>query len=402
MAAPTSDEYLRILSIAVFASLAPGSSTLSLFDPDTNQLCEFRLQKISGPLDTPSLDSSYGSTATSCASRSGTRSSSGSPFSNASLRKPRSASLDSRLRSDLLNRLLLTGSSVYRAPHLDKRTTYPIARLPPLSVRVRGDGTPPSFWDDSLSSETTALSLAPTPVKRLFRNPNVGNPNTPTSSSGGSSAAGSSQPVGLGFSDLFGQNGTPFDGLGSLPRQTSTPHRVCTSPADGPLLWTSAEGPSPSSEGSRGSLNASTSPGEFFREAARRALFSRKVDAVATPDASFIEMRSPPGAPAHRGTVWRPQSASLPARPAAEEDVFFSKPIRVPGSLAPQGAISRGSCRASRGYKAKDQLSRDGSDGSGVVGAWSVPSSPRGSMTAEWVALEKGRIGEERRPAWKP
>ncbi|KAI9068899.1 hypothetical protein FKP32DRAFT_1560770 [Trametes sanguinea] len=374
MATPSTDEYLRILSIAIFASLTPGTSTLSLYDPNTGELCEYRVQKVSRPLDTPSLDTSSDSIGISGSSTQGT---SYSPLAGASQRKPRSLSLDAKLRSDLLNKLLLTGSSVHRASYLEKGSIYPASRLSSLSVRVRGDGTPPSLWNDSQSSDATALSLAPTPVRKLFHGAATRNAHTPASSSAGSSSSGSTRVVGLGFSDLFQEDGTLFDGLGSLPRQTSTPHRSYISPGAPRLMWTAER--DQDSDGSRGSVSSSTSAGDFFREAAQG-------------------MRSPPGAPAHRGTAWRPQSVTLPARPE-EDDVFFSQPVRVPGSLT-QGIVRRASSKG-RGSRVNDRKWRGEEE---ATRPSSAAGSTRGSlqMTAEWVALEKERCAGERRPAWKP
>ncbi|KAI0333398.1 hypothetical protein GY45DRAFT_302020 [Cubamyces sp. BRFM 1775] len=371
-----SDEQLRVLSAAVFSSLAPGRFTLRLLDPHTDELCEYQLVKVSRPLRTTPLLS--GSDSGTVNDNSGER------------RLSRRNSFDHR--SELLNKLLLTGSSgrsSISSPRLSGDRFYPLARLPgPFSVRARGDGTP-SLFNDSHPSEASALSLQPTPVRQLFPDAGVRMPSTPALSSrpgpNGSqdSFAGC---IGLGFS-MLKEDGTPFDGLGSLPRRTSTPNRGWSSPPDDArLLWTRApELPAFGHEDSAAADNMPHAPDPASRQ----------------PQAYPGKFKTPSaveGRVANAAT--RPQTAMLPARPA--EDVFLSRPIRVPGSLT-HGLVRRASTASSLGrVKGSDRYRKSGEEAIGGMGRGSVASrqSTR-RMTADWAAALAGDVGE-RKPVWKP
>ncbi|KAI8984823.1 hypothetical protein BD414DRAFT_489335 [Trametes punicea] len=378
--APTtpSEEYVAALSDAVFSSLGHGGNTLRLLDPDTNKFCEYRLVKISRPVDTPMP---HASTPERRLSRELSN-----PSPDTLCERRDSTSLDSRLRSDLLDRLLLTGASghvIKDVPHLDRDRFYPLARLPSLSVRARGDGTP-SLFNDSRASEASTLSPAPTPVRQLFPEAAVHRPGTPAETSVASNGSGSAGLIGLGFSAILKDDGTPFDGLGTLPCRTSTPHRARASPAEARLLWTRAESP----KFNREAGEVATDPSPFNPLDA--AIVCRKLDSTTTPAVSSTRTRSPPRAPAHRTAMGRPQSAMLPFRPD-QDDVFLSRPIRVPGSLTQDRVRQASSARRRRGVELDDLGPRPASTASSTRGAR--------RMTAEWVELESGA---KKKPSWKP
>ncbi|KAH9887664.1 hypothetical protein C8Q73DRAFT_839399 [Cubamyces lactineus] len=379
-----SDEHVRTLSAAVFGSLAPGRTTLRLLDPYTDELCEYQLVKVSHP-----------SRATSTPLLSG--SGSGSVHSNRGERRLcRRDSLDHR--SELLNKLLLTGSSgrsSVSGPHLSGDRFYTLARLPgPFSVRARGDGTP-SLFNDSTTSEASAFSLQPTPVRQLFPSAGVRVPSTPALSSSAGPAAshnGSAGCIGLGFS-ILKDDGTPFNGLGSLPRRTSTPNRMSASPSeDARLLW--SRGPELPALGESASAN-SVAPSVLDGVPYGRSGPKRKAKAC------YSKSKMPSGAEGQTlNVVGRPQSAMFPAK-YAEEDVFLSRPIRVPGSLT-HGLGRRASAASTLGRvktSARHQSGEETMLGNRRDSVASRQSAKR--MTADWAAALVGDAGE-RKPVWKP
>ncbi|KAI0655317.1 hypothetical protein C8Q70DRAFT_438314 [Cubamyces menziesii] len=378
-----SDEQVRALSAAVFGSLAPGRPTLRLLDPYTDELCEYQLVKVSRPLRTTPVLSDSGSGSVS--KDSGER------------RLSRRDSLDQR--SELLNKLLLTGSSgrsSVSGPQLSGGRFYPLARLPgPFSVRARGDGTP-SLFNDSYPSEASAFSLQPTPVRQLFPDAGVRVPSTPALSSNAApniSQVGSASGIGLGFS-MLKDDGTPFDGLGSLPRRTSTPNRAWASPQeDARLLWTRA----PDLPVLKGSTSASSIAPPLLTSASHGPAKPKK-HTTARP--GMLETPSAAEGEASN-IVGRPQSAMLPAK-HVEEDVFLSRPIRVPGSLT-HGSIRLASAASSSGrVKSSDRYRNSREEAVGGMRRGSVASrqSTR-RMTAEWAAALAGDA-DEKRPVWKP
>lgn len=345
----STDGYIRSLSHAVFSRMDPGRPVLRLLDPATNELCDYRLVKIprrttTSPVptrptrDQPGLGRCLGETLGS-----------ETPDLGYVIQSSHSSggSLD-------------CASELWRGPpSFGTRFNSPLARLPPLSVRSRGDGTP-SLFNDSRNSDRSSPSLGPTPIRQLFPGAARTRLDTSTESPW---ATGSSAFAGLGFSELRKDDGTPFDGLGSLPRHTSTPQYGCAS-------FTAAD------------ESSDSHPMNHLHFVRSRT--------TTTPAASGA--LSPPLAPTRHSGGGRPQSVAgtLPIRPD-QDDVFLSRPIRVPGSLA-RGLFRRSS-------------SSCGPKGARRASVASTPSAARCSSWS-WMTdhIETGstRGGSERKPVWKP
>ncbi|KAI0637497.1 hypothetical protein C8Q77DRAFT_1214598 [Trametes polyzona] len=328
------------LSSADFPDLEPaGRHVLRLLDPSTNQLCDYRLVKV--PRCTPnSIVGRDDSAGTDSSLFSGSRQEANAP----------------------------SASDLWSGPPSFRARVSPLARLPPLSVRSRGDGTP-SLFEDTHTTDASSPSFGSTPVRQLFRN----SLNTPADLSWGPT---SSACVGLGFSDLYKHDGTPFDGLGSLPRHTSTPYN--RSGDSSPISPATTDSP-------RVLLHPLAYPRNFPGSRAS-----------STPSAARVaEQCPPPQAPtARRITSERLQSASgpLPVKPE-QDDIFFSRPVRVPGSLT-RGLFRRGS-------------SAGGTRRRGSVASPSEMASVR-KTSLGWAVEEKGSErekdgnGADQRPVWRP
>ncbi|OJT04644.1 hypothetical protein TRAPUB_4656 [Trametes pubescens] len=347
----STDGYIRTLSHAVFSCMDPGRPVLKLLDPATNELCDFRLVKIPRRTTTspaparPIQDQSSGKLGGYPTEASGSVTP-GLGFVAQSSHTT-GGSLD--CASELW----------HGPPSFGARFNSPLARLPPLSVRSRGDGTP-SLFNDSRNSGGSSPSLGPTPIRQLF--PGVARARLDTSVES-PWATGSAAFAGLGFSELHKDDGTPFDGLGSLPRHTSTPQYGRASP-------TFADD------------SAQSNPIHYLNLVRPRT--------TATPAAGGI--LSPPLAPARHSGGGRARSVAgtLPVGPD-DDDVFLSRPIRVPGSLA-RGLFQRSS-------------SACGTKGVRRASGASAPGATRRTSWG-WLAgdaeADSTRDGGERRPVWKP
>ncbi|KAI0666098.1 hypothetical protein C8Q78DRAFT_1061353 [Trametes maxima] len=372
---------IRSLSNAVFASLDPGCSVLRLHDPLTDELCDYQLIKVSrlsGPSQTARW-STYN----------------------------RSNGLATTAQETLHRSASLRSPAVYAAQH-SSGVFYPLARLPPISVRSRGDGTP-SLFNDSCCSDASSSLLEPTPVRQLFpcpATPNLGN------SSGDCSRAtdfsGVATRVGLGFSSLLKDDGSPFDGLGSLPRRTSTPQGGhTTSPTDDRAVWTWAQH-QPTTCDLGAFLDAvletgnpiarpdDTIPSIPDEDASSHIPIKPPARTPTSGDSVCIPRRKP--APRSVGPSPSPRPSTslsirshstLPVRPE-QDDVFLSRPIRVPGSLT-RGFFRRASSTARSGGRRKSDQGMGKSSFAGDVG--------RSRRWSDWVSG-----GEEitKKPVWRP
>ncbi|KAI0640602.1 hypothetical protein C8Q79DRAFT_921366 [Trametes meyenii] len=329
------EDRVRSLSNAVFAILDPGCSILRLHDPLTDELCDYQLVKV------PQLSETSQIACSSAYAR---------PNAQTEITKEtvrRSTSLQST-------------SPGHAAQHMGD-DFYPLARLPPISIRSRGDGTP-SLFNDSRHSDGSSSLLEPTPVRQLFpcpATPNLGNsPGEFSRGSRGTDFSGVATRVGLGFSSLFKDDGTPFDGLGSLPRRTSTPQSgYITSPTDDRAMWT---------------------PSSFAK-----SCMPRRAPALRTV--------SPLPAPRPGTSLSVRYHSTLPVRPD-QDDVFLSRPIRIPGSLT-RGFFRRASSTTRGGERRKsDQSMGTGASVTSVVG--------RSRRWSDWVSGGEKEIG--RKPVWRP
>ncbi|KAI0352469.1 hypothetical protein OH77DRAFT_1428496 [Trametes cingulata] len=362
-----SDEAVLSLSQAVFRQLESGYTVLRLVDPATHELCDYQLVKLPRqPSETTCFSSGR---ARSYARGSVTNFRHTSPVDSGDRQQtaPLSQPWGPLHESGLREASSATGF-------------YPLARLPPLSVRSRGDGTP-SLFNDSRPSEASIRSFGPTPLRRLFSGLMNRHLDAPGDSSGESASSGTSKHLGLGFSGLCNDDGTPFDGLGSLPRCTSTPQRGYISPtAQGVGAQETLQEP-------RDALHL-----PFFASDSRPILHAK----FRTPATADVRSASPPGAPVRRPASTRPET-SPPVRPE-QDDVFLSRPIRVPGSLT-QGLMRRASSTraAKRGGRYGDEGARRAS----------VPVAPtgalcrRGSLSPATSDCVKKRDGCEK-PTWRP
>lgn len=340
--AHSTENYTENLSQAIFSRMDPGRPVLRLLDPATNELCEYRLVKI--PRRSP----------TSPACPRLTRRRSGEVLASTTPDLGYDSGAHHPTRSALDGR---AAELWHGPPSFGARLNSPLARLPPLSVRSRGDGTPSLFNDTRASDASTpSESFGPTPVRQLFPGAARLRLDTPADSPWADS--GASLCAGLGFSRLRKDDGTPFDGLGSLPRRASTPHTKRTfcridSETDHQL------------------------PFAFSNFAGPRA--------TSTPVPT--EPRSPPRAPARH-----PAALPLPSQPD-QDDVFLERPIRVPGSLS-RGLFRR---RSSSSGAQKMTSGRRAS----VAGA--LAAGPRGSW--DWIDDAADGAADrraERRPVWRP
>ncbi|KAI0771670.1 hypothetical protein BD413DRAFT_550354 [Trametes elegans] len=353
-------ERVRDLPYAVFCSLEPGRSTLRLLDPATNELCDYQLVRISRPLLSPPYNPGGKNT-----SHSGDR--------------PGSSSFGSGQPSDTWrdsSRRDAHSSGTAQGPQGFREGYYPLARLPPLSVRSRGDGTPSLLRDFCASDSSGSLSWqGPTPVRQLFPTTTTHNPDTPVASF----RSGTTACLGLGFSGLFKDNGTPFDGLGSLPRRTSTPNPGWVSPTDERRRQDSER-------------TAEFQPIPFVRDE-DFAFPSHTRTRPGTPVIAQVRFASPPLAPARRTFLGGRTDSALPVRPE-HDDVFLSRP-RVPGSLT-RGLFRRAS---SVGRGRGDARMRDegASKRASVMGR--LGEGRQSSL--DGMVAERERDGE-RRPVWKP
>ncbi|EIW62249.1 uncharacterized protein TRAVEDRAFT_45080 [Trametes versicolor FP-101664 SS1] len=347
----STDGYTRSLSHAVFSRMDPGRPVLRLLDPATNELCDYRLVKIprrttTSPVptrptrDQPGLGRCLGETLGS---------------ETPDLGYVNQSSHSSGGSRDCASELW------HGPPSFGARFNSPLARLPPFSVRSRGDGTP-SLFNDSRNSDGSSPSLGPTPIRKLFPGAARTRLDTPAESpwvTGGSTAF-----AGLGFSELRKDDGTPFDGLGSLPRHTSTPQYSYASPTG------------------VADQSSDSHPINYLHFVRSRT--------TTTPAAGGA--LSPPLAPARHSGGGRAQSVAgtRPVRPD-QDDVFLSRPIRVPGSLA-RGLFRRSS--SSCGTKGARRAS--------VAGTPSVARRSSWSWMTDRIETGSTRGGGERKPVWKP
>ncbi|KAI0368399.1 hypothetical protein BV20DRAFT_461126 [Pilatotrama ljubarskyi] len=367
-----SDGYIFRLSQAGFSRLEPGRAVLRLVDPTTHESCDYQLVKIPRrPSTSPDIDAA-------CFS---------SGRAGAYARSPLRSGV-SGLVADSVDGRQQIGSQVKpcrsvnpsRHPGSTTENYYPLARLPPLAVRSRGDGTP-SLFNDSGVSEASTPSFTPTSPRQLFSRSMTRHINMRLEQSGVSCTSGSSVHMGLGFSGLLNSDGTPFNGLGSLPRRTSTPQRGCISPTSQAInhrrlnqeLQAMAHLPAPHSDRRPTSVN----------------------DNFTTPATAKVASASPPRAPARRRTSVQPE-ATPPTRPE-QDDVFLSRPIRVPGSLT-QGLLRR--ALSAGGTKPGENRDRD-------ILRVSGKGSPAGTLGrrvySSWVkreSLKKREVID--RPSWRP
>lgn len=351
----STDGYIRSLSHAVFSRMDPGRPVLRLLDPATNELCEYRLVKIPRRTTTspvPARPSPRDQPGGNPGIYYGEASANANPDLGF-------VAQPSQLSPSAGGSLSCASELWHGPPSFGARFSSPLARLPPLSVRSRGDGTP-SLYNDSRNSDGSSPSLGPTPIRQLFSGAARNYLDTPAESPW---ATGSPAFAGLGFSELRKDDGTPFDGLGGLPRHTSTPQYGSASP-------TIAD------------QSSDSHPIEYLDFVRSRT--------TTTPAAA--NTLSPPPAPARHPGGGRPQSVSgsRPVRPDYD-DVFLSRPIRVPGSLA-RGLFRRSSsaCGTKDARRA------------------SVVSAPSAARRTSWgwlagdVEADSTRDGGERKPVWKP
>ncbi|KAM5537734.1 hypothetical protein V8D89_008502 [Ganoderma adspersum] len=257
-----SEDFIRALSRIVFACIPPGQSVIKLSDPTTGALEDYKLVKLSPtgesyssramrhpylvkarsppPLDMDdilqffnvvvrkenasqgsrsrralSLSSTFSQLQTLSRHNSKSRSSARLPLAPKALRTS-AASEDSSDTSDLpipsgpltqAKRAMFFGEAYAdRAP--------PLRHPPPAPLRSRQEQYPAALEHSHPSdADTSSSSAGCTPVKALF--PDDSSFDTSNSTIG----FGSSRPsrlVGLGFTALVKDDGSPFDGLGAL------------------------------------------------------------------------------------------------------------------------------------------------------------------------------------------
>ena len=257
-----SEDFIRALSRIVFACIPPGQSVIKLCDPTTGALEDYKLAKLSPtsesyssramrhpylvkaryppPLDMDdilhffnvivrkenasqisrharalSLSSTFSQLQTLSRHNSKTRSSTRLPLAPKAIRVS-AASEDSSDTNDLpipsgpltqVKRAMFFGEA-----HEDKRR--PFAVLPPAAFALGKNSTPPPLEHSHPSdADTSSSSTDCTPAKAVF--PEDSSFDTSNTTIG----FGSSRPsrlVGLGFTALVKDDGSPFDGLGAL------------------------------------------------------------------------------------------------------------------------------------------------------------------------------------------
>ncbi|PIL36397.1 hypothetical protein GSI_00085 [Ganoderma sinense ZZ0214-1] len=256
-----SEDFIRALSRIVFACMPPGQFVIKLFDPTTGVLEEYKLVKLSPtgesyssrsmrhpylvkarsppPLDmddilhffnvvvrkenalqgsrrsrASSLSSTFSQLQTLSRHNSKSRSSARPPLASKSIRIS-AASEDSSDTGDLpvpSGPLTQTKRAMFYGEAFEDRRR-PFAFLPPASLGLGKNSTPPLEHSHPSDADTSSSSADCTPAKALF--PDDSSFDTSNSTIG----FGSSRPsrlVGLGFTALVKDDGSPFDGLGAL------------------------------------------------------------------------------------------------------------------------------------------------------------------------------------------
>ncbi|KAI1792614.1 hypothetical protein LXA43DRAFT_1131765 [Ganoderma leucocontextum] len=257
-----SEDFVRALSRIVFACIPPGQSVIKLSDPTTGALEDYRLVKLSPTTETyssramrhpylvkarspPPLDmddilyffnvvvrkenasqASHNSRASSLSStfsqlqtlsrnNSKSRSSVRPPLAPKAIRIS-AASEDSSDANDLpipSGPLMQAKRALFFGEACEDRR-HPFAILPSAPLALGKNSTPPPLEHSHPSDADTSSSSADcTPAKALF--PQDSSFDTSNSTIG----FGSSRPsrlVGLGFTALVKDDGSPFDGLGAL------------------------------------------------------------------------------------------------------------------------------------------------------------------------------------------
>ncbi|KAH9853265.1 hypothetical protein C2E23DRAFT_822458 [Lenzites betulinus] len=332
-------EQIRRLSQDIFAAMDAERPVLRLLDPATNELCDYRLMKISPR-----------------------------PPRAVSSRSSRPSIGASNIHPSLPQSPMVYGDT----PNIWNGPPSFQARITP-----QRDNTP-SLLDDSCSTNDSLRSSGPTPARRLIPRASRLTPglDTPTGQSWAPNTSGFRANVGLGFPDLLKGDGTPFDGLGSLSRRTSAAQYRDMSPVI---------------RVPQGAFPSTIDRGCLYLPQIQHHHPADRSGVVSASSAGVGEVHSSLATPEPaRHMISAEESQSIPLRPE-DDDIFLSLPIRVPGSL------TRGLFRRPSSLSGDKGVPRQTATSSPL----SVAPRPSWSLPADEKGREADGKGGSRHN-WKP